>query len=172
METSKDLYSIATSFPFIKGLFCIVLWFLCSIDKECFQFHIFWLLASRISDYYLADNRDFHCLAFSSHCWFFPSPESSWAGSCYPGYSFLCFVLLVGFGVGFLPGGGGVVWRGAGNPQSRFLVFFLRLSKLFYFITFSNFDGFRYSSECPPSLICSSPSKHERNFHTLSECLN
>lgn len=41
----------------------------------------------------------------------------------------------------------------------------------FYFITFSDFDYFGYLN-VPHHLICDSPSKHERNFHTLPECHN
>lgn len=133
-------------------------------------------LASRVRDYYLADNRDFHCLAFFltqvAEMVIFPSPESSWADSCYPGYSFLRFVLLVGFGVGFFPGGGELVWGGAGNPQSHFQVFFLRLSELFILLLFLTLTISGILLNVPHHLIYSSPSKHERNVHTLPECHN
>lgn len=123
METINALCSIATRLLFLKGLLCIVSWFLCCIGKECFQFHIFSSLASRVRDYYLADNRDFHCLPFSSH--------SGSRDVDFPffwelmGWFMLAWLLIsLVFFVGRIwgwvfSGGGGVEWGGAGNPQSH-----------------------------------------------------
>lgn len=52
----------------------------------------------------------------------FPS-ESSWADSCYPGCSFLCFVLLVAIGVGFFPWGRSVNMGRSRKPTVSFFNF-------------------------------------------------
>lgn len=108
------------------------------IGKGCVQFHIFSSLASRVRDYYLADNWNFHCLAISplldcrdSDCSF------SWE--------------MVGWFIVHRWGWGGIA-------NVIFIVSFFKFSFLgflkflFYlFNTSPSFDYFQYSSGFLPS---------------------
>lgn len=103
----------------------------------------------------------------------FPS-ESSWADSCYPGCSFLCFVLLVAIGVGFFPWGRSVNMGRSRKPTVSFFnfIFFLKISGLFNLLLFLILTVSGICLNVLHHLIYSSPSIHERNFHTLPECHN